>query len=264
MLQYPNIDPALIRIGTFELRWYGLMYVMGFLLSFFLIPRLFKYRDVGLKKEQWENLMFYIILGLMLGARLGYVLFYDLPFYVNNPGSILSFWQGGMSFHGGAIGLLIAGYCCCRAYRIRFFSMADVCAPIAAIGLGLGRLGNFINAELYGRVTSLPWGMVFPGSDGQPRHPSQLYEAFLEGFLLCAILYILLRTTKRSGLIFWSFIGLYGVFRFLIEFVREPDSQLGFVLGPFTMGQVLCMIMIIAGVLGIAVPALRRKLSENP
>ena len=160
-------------------------------------------------------------------------------------------WHGGMSFHGGVLGVITFGYIFKKKHKLDFFQLADPLMPLVAIGLGLGRLGNFINAELYGRVTTVPWGMIFPNTDGRPRHPSQLYESFLEGLMLFLLTWIILKKTKRNGVVFFSWIGLYGVFRFFVEFFREPDSQLGFVFLKFTQGQMLSSVMIIVGIIGV-------------
>jgi phosphatidylglycerol:prolipoprotein diacylglycerol transferase len=178
---------------------------------------------------------------------LGYVLFYNLGEYIKNPLEIFAVWHGGMSFHGGLIGTLLAGVYVTKRYKLDFWLYSDLIIVTAPIGLGLGRIGNFINGELYGRVTTLPWGMVFPAGGPLPRHPSQLYEAFFEGLLLFFILWYMKNRIDTKGRLTAAFLLLYGIFRFFIEFFREPDPQLGFILGPFTMGQILCIAMIIGG-----------------
>lgn len=203
-----------------------------------------------------DSLFTWLILGLILGARVGYVLFYDFGNYLKDPLEIFAVWHGGMSFHGGMIGTLLAGYLCCRKYRVDFLSMADLVIVTAPIGLGLGRLGNFINGELFGRVTDAPWGMIFPAGGPFPRHPSQLYEFALEGVLLFIILWALKDRKFASGSLCAFFLILYGLFRFLVEFFREPDVQLGFIAGPFTMGQILSAFTAAAG---IALFLLRRR-----
>jgi len=195
-----------------------------------------------------DALYTFLVVGLILGARLGYVLFYDLANYMTNPFEIIAVWHGGMSFHGGMIGSLLAGYLCCRKYRIDFWQAADLVIVTAPIGLGFGRLGNFINGELYGRVTDVPWAMVFPSGGPLPRHPSQLYEFSLEGVLLFLILWLLKDRKHATGTMTAYFLMLYGLFRIIVEFFRQPDAQLGFVAGPFTMGQVLSALTILGGI----------------
>ncbi len=266
MIAYPNIDPDIIRIGPVAVRWYGLMYALGFAASYFLVKYQIKNQSLKRKTKQQaeaipsqlflDSLYTCLILGLVLGARLGYVLFYDLPTYVRNPLEIFAVWHGGMSFHGGMIGCLVAGYLCCLKYRMDFWRTADLVIVTAPIGLGLGRIGNFINGELFGRVTDVPWGMVFPEGGPLPRHPSQLYEFMLEGVLLFLILWILKNRKPTPGVLSGLFLVFYGIFRFCVEFFREPDPQLGFIAGPFTMGQILSVLTTLAGVLFIAI---RRK-----
>jgi phosphatidylglycerol:prolipoprotein diacylglycerol transferase len=243
-----NIDPILIELGPIRVGWYGLMYVLGFLASYFLVRYQMRKKDFGLSKQEVENLYFYLILGLMVGARLGYVLFYDLKVYLANPLEILAIWHGGMSFHGGLIGVLIVGILFSWRNRKSFWKIADLIIVTAPIGLGLGRIGNFINGELYGRVTHVPWGMIFPKGGPLPRHPSQLYESALEGGVLFLILWLIKDKKLPTGGLLAIFLFLYGAFRFLVEFLREPDVQLGFVLGPFSMGQVLTSFMIVGGI----------------
>lgn len=252
MLQFPEINPTIIKLGMFEIRWYGLFYIIGFAIAFVFVKKSYIYKNIKLKKEEYETLLFNLMLGVIIGARLGYVLFYNIQYYLSHPLQIFAVWQGGMSFHGGAIGVLIFGYLFCKKYNYNFYELADPVAPFASIALFLGRIGNFVNGELWGRPTNVPWAMIFPSDSQQlPRHPSQLYEAFLEGALLFTITYILFRKTKKPGVTFWSWIGLYGVFRTLVEFVRQPDANLGHLIGFMTMGQILSSIMIISGLIGI-------------
>ena len=242
------IDPILIEYGPLRVSWYGLMYVFGFLIAYFLVLYQIRRKNFGLSKPEIENLFFYLIIGLAVGARLGYVVFYNLGMYFQDPLEIFAIWHGGMSFHGGLIGLVVVGILFARKNNKSFWKLADLLTVTAPIGLALGRIGNFINGELYGRVTQVPWGMVFPSGGPLPRHPSQLYESALEGFLLFAILWRLKDKKIPEGGILPLFLIFYGIFRFFIEFFREPDAQLGFVLGPFSMGQVLCFLMILGGV----------------
>lgn len=257
------IDPLLFEYGPLRVSWYGLMYVFGFLISYFLVLYQVRKKDFGLSKPEIENLFFYLIIGLAVGARLGYVVFYNLGMYLKDPLEIFAIWHGGMSFHGGLIGVLIVGILFSWKNRKPFWKLADLLTVTAPVGLALGRIGNFINGELYGRVTEVPWGMVFPLGGPLPRHPSQLYESALEGFLLFAILWGLKDKKLPEGGILPLFLIFYGIFRFFIEFFREPDTQLGFILGPFSMGQVLCFLMILGGIALYGFLNKREKYSHN-
>ena len=244
-----NIDPILVELGPIRVSWYGLMYVLGFLASYLLVRHQMKKKDFGISKPEVENLYFYLILGLMIGARLGYVLFYDLKVYMADPFEILAVWHGGMSFHGGLIGVLIVGILFAWRNGKSFWKIVDLIIVTAPIGLGLGRIGNFINGELFGRVTRVPWGLIFPKGGPLPRHPSQLYESALEGGVLFLILWFIKDKKLPTGGLLAIFLFLYGVFRFFVEFFREPDAHLGFIVGPFTMGQILTSFMVIGGIL---------------
>ena len=257
MLPYPNIDPIIFSLGPLQVRWYGLMYILGFIAAYLLVryqAKLFSWKQM---LKHLDNLNLAIIVGVILGGRLGYILFYNPSYYLQHPFEILATWQGGMSFHGGCIGVLVCGALYCRRHNIDFWKGADLYVVTVPIGLGLGRIGNFMNAELYGRVTGAPWAMVFPGGGPLPRHPSQLYEALLEGVLLFIILWSLkARPWQDKGNKLWPhgsmlvlFLILYGIFRFLVELVREPDPQLGRVLAGMTMGQLLSLIMVVSGIL---------------
>jgi len=249
MLPYPNINPEIIKIGPLSIRWYGLMYLIGFICSYLILKREIKRKGIRVEKDFLENLYFYLILGLLIGARLGYVIFYNLSYYIENPLHIFAIWQGGMSFHGGLIGVVISAWLFTRTKKFDFFTLTDMLVLTAPIGIGLGRIGNFINGELYGRVTDVPWAMIFPEGGPLPRHPSQLYEAVLEGVVIFAILWFFKDKFSRSGILSSLFLVLYGIFRFFVEFFREPDPQIGYILGIFTMGQILCLIMIFSGTL---------------
>jgi len=252
MLPFPDIGPTLIKIGPIQIRWYGLMYLFGFLASYFLIRRQRRARRIGLQGALLQDLILFLALGLIIGARIGYVLFYqyaNLGDYLRNPLEIVAIWHGGMSFHGGLIGTILAGALFCRWRRLPFWEVADTVIVTAPIGLFLGRLGNFINGELYGRSSSVPWAMVFPGGGPIPRHPSQLYEAALEGLLLFIILWSLKELGFRPGAMVCLFVGGYGLFRFFVEFFREPDPQIGLFWGLLSMGQILCLAMILAAVI---------------
>jgi phosphatidylglycerol:prolipoprotein diacylglycerol transferase len=247
MLNAPQIDPVLFHLGPLAVRWYGLMYLLGFVAAFFIISRLAPRRQLPLDKDAVSDLLFYIVLGVILGGRFGYVLFYNIAYFLDHPLQIFAVWQGGMSFHGGLAGVVVATLLYCRRHAIAILPLADILAIAASIGLGLGRLGNFINGELWGRVTTLPWGVVFPAAGPQPRHPSQLYEAMIEGPILFFLLYWLFARKVRNGAVFFCFLIFYGVGRFIIEFFREPDQQIGFLWGGATMGQILCLSMILLG-----------------
>ncbi|MGE5894526.1 MAG: prolipoprotein diacylglyceryl transferase [bacterium] len=248
MLQFPDIKPYLVKIGPFEIRWYGLMYLIGFVSSYYLVKGEVRKKNLAVSKEQLENLYFHIIVGLIVGARLGYVIFYNFSYYLYKPLDIFAVWHGGMSFHGGLIGVLVAGYIFSSRQKLHVLLLSDLITPTAPIGLFCGRIGNFINGELYGRPSNVPWAMVFPDGGDVPRHPSQIYEAFLEGIFLFAILWIMKDRMKRQGTITATFLLLYGVMRFIVEFFREPDPQLGFVFGSFSMGQLLSLTMFILGI----------------
>lgn len=251
MLTYPQFDPVIFRIGPLAVRWYGLMYLLGFGAAYFIIRHLARLRHLPLDKQQLSDLLFYGVLGVILGGRLGYTLFYNLPYYIEHPIKILAVWEGGMSFHGGLLGVVVAITVYCVKKGLPLLQVGDILVTAATIGLGLGRLGNFINGELWGRVTRVPWGMVFPGAGPFPRHPSQLYEAVLEGPVLFIILYLLHRRKASVGVPFFAFFLGYGIFRFVLEFFRQPDAQLGFLWGGATMGQLLCLPMILAGTAGL-------------
>ena len=246
-MTFPQIDPIIFQIGPLAIRWYGMMYLLGFAAAYFLINHLSRMRNLDLSKDGVSDLLFYGVLGVVLGGRLGYVLFYNPGQYLSRPLEIFAVWQGGMSFHGGLLGVVVATVIFCRRRKLPILLTGDILVTSATIGLGLGRVGNFINGELWGRVTDLPWAMVFPGGGRLPRHPSQLYEALLEGF----VLYLLHRRKVAEGVPFFCFFIGYGLFRFMIEFVRQPDAHLGFLWGGATMGQLLSLPMIFFGLAGL-------------
>lgn len=251
-MTFPNIDPVIFQVGPLQVRWYGLMYVLGFGATLVLVNyQIKKYRLKDIEVH-FENLNLVLIISLILGGRLGYVFFYNLPYYLSHPLEILATWQGGMSFHGGMLGLIIGAVIFCRRKGLDFWRVADIYTVTFPIGLGLGRIGNFINGELYGRVSDVPWAMIFPGGGPFPRHPSQLYEAFLEGLVLFIILWFLKEKQKPPsswppGSMMALCMILYGVFRVFVEFFREPDAHLGFIAAGMTMGQLLSSLMIVAG-----------------
>ena len=250
MMTFPQIDPVIFQIGPLAVRWYGLMYLLGFAAAYMLIRHLVRLRNLPLDMDGVSDLLFFGVIGVVLGGRLGYVLFYNPLQYLSRPLEIFAIWQGGMSFHGGLLGVVIAALIFCRRRKLPVLLTGDILVASAPLGLGLGRIGNFINGELWGRVTDHPWGMVFPGGGGLPRHPSQLYEAFFEGLVLFLILYLLHRRNVTAGIPFFSFFVGYGLFRFMIEFVRQPDAHLGFLWGGATMGQLLSLPMVLFGLLG--------------
>jgi phosphatidylglycerol:prolipoprotein diacylglycerol transferase len=247
-MTFPTIDPVFLRLGPLEFRWYGLMYILAFTAGYFLIRWAVSHRNLSLSKDDVADMVFAVALGIILGGRIGYILFYNFSFYLANPLKLLAVWEGGMSFHGGLGGAIIAGIIFCRRRKLDFMLMADAAFLAAPIGLMLGRIGNFINGELYGRITDVPWGIVFPSGGPLPRHPSQLYEAFLEGPLTLLILWLVWRSRRPAGTVFWSFVACYGLFRSLVEQFREPDQQIGFIAGMLSMGQVLSLPMFLAGI----------------
>lgn len=263
---YQNIDPVAFAVGPFSVRWYGIAYVLGFLFAGLLIWRLAKRWKLRLNSDALLTIICCAIVGIILGARLGYCLFYGNGHYLEYPLDILAFNQGGMSFHGGLIGALLAGAVAAKLTGIPYLTLVDLGMIVAPIGLFLGRCANFVNGELWGDFTDLPWGVVFGGVAGSmPRHPSQLYEALLEGVLLFCVLIALSRKIppRPRGTFVGTFLVLYGCFRFAIEFVRQPDAQLGYLWGGWlTMGQVLSTPLVVAGVC-ILVFAWKKKLPQQ-
>jgi len=261
MFIHPQFDPIAIHLGSFGIHWYGLMYLVGFLAFLGLGKWQIKYRTWhGWTMEMLDDALFFGALGVILGGRLGYVLFYQFGYFVQHPLEILAVWQGGMSFHGGFLGVLVAMFIFARKYQIKWLAIMDFVAPLVPIGLGAGRMGNFINAELWGRVTNAEYGMVFPLVDTQLRHPSQLYEFALEGIVLFLILWIYSAKPRATGAISALFLIGYGSFRFLVEFTREPDSYLGLLSAGLSMGQWLSLPMI---VLGVVMYVVTRKKQSN-
>ena len=255
MIPYPEIKPEIFRLGPLAVRWYGLMYVVGYFLGFQILKQRCRWGLIKIGYNAAESMITHLIVGMLIGARLIYAFVYNWDYYSSSPFAIFKVWEGGLSFHGAAIGMIIACTIFARKHKLPFYQVTDALAIGAAPGLFFGRLGNFMNAELYGRKTDVPWAMVFPTDPEKlPRHPSQLYQAVTEGLLLATILFLmqdrLLKSHRyRDGIVGASFLIGYGLFRFVTEFAREPDKQLGFVLGPFSMGQLLCFIMVVAGAL---------------
>ena len=249
MLVYPQFDPVAFRVGPLAVRWYGLMYLAGFILFIVLGRRRARQNMLtGWRATDVDDMLFFGVFGVILGGRLGYVLFYKPLYYLAHPLEIFEVWHGGMSFHGGFIGVLLALWFFARQRGRRWLDVTDFVAPLIPLGLGAGRLGNFINGELVGRPTDLPWGMVFPQIDQIPRHPSQLYEFALEGVALFVVLWLFGARRRPIGAVSGLFLLGYGVFRFIGEFAREPDSFLGFLALGLTMGQWLSLPMIAAGI----------------
>ncbi|MDT1062956.1 prolipoprotein diacylglyceryl transferase [Paracoccus sp. CPCC 101403] len=288
MIPFPDISPEIFTIHLFglslSLRWYALAYLVGLILGWRIIVGLMRrpalWGDAApMRPEQVEELLSWVVVGVVAGGRLGFVLFYEPAYYLSNPGQILQLWNGGMSFHGGFLGVVLVSWIYCRRHGIAPLRLSDAMAVAAPIGLGLGRLANFINAELWGRPTDLPWGVIFPGAAAQDcpgitglcaRHPSQLYEAALEGVLLALVLFLLVRRggLRRPGLALGTFVMGYGLSRFVVEFFRQadaqfitPDNPLGHVLGGavwgLSMGQLLSLPMVLIG-LAFVIHARRR------
>jgi len=250
VLQHPNFDPIAFSIGPLAVRWYGLMYLAGFAAGWWLgLRRIAAAGDrAPVTRTQFDDLLFSTILGVILGGRLGYVLFYKPAYYLSHPLEIFAIWQGGMSFHGGFLGVLAAMLFVAHRHKLRWLDVMDFVAPLVPIGIAAGRLGNFINGELWGRASDLPWAMVFRGAGGAPRHPSQLYEMALEGIALFALLWWFSARPRARGEVSALFLIGYGVFRFAAEFAREPDDFLGLLAFGLSMGQWLSVPMIAAGI----------------
>ena len=248
----PSIDPILISLGFLDIRWYSLSYIFTFIFGSILIKKLNKESLNNLSDIQIDKFFVWAVLGVIIGGRVGYVLFYQLQLFFLDPLYIFQIWKGGMSFHGGLIGMIFAIYIFAKQNNLSFFYLSDLVSIVAPIGLFLGRISNFINTELYGRITDFPFAIIYPLIDNNPRHPSQLYEAFFEGAVLFIILYLIfIKNSKKytAGIISAYFLILYSIFRFLIEFLREPDLHLGLFLNYFSMGQILCIPILFAGIL---------------
>jgi phosphatidylglycerol---prolipoprotein diacylglyceryl transferase len=256
ILPFPEFDPVLVHIGPFAIRWYALSYIAGILLGWVYAKAILRSQrawggPAPISPEQFDDFVLWVTLGIILGGRIGYVLFYNFPHFLAHPLEIVELWKGGMSFHGGFLGCVLAVVLFARRRKIPILSLGDITCLVAPIGLFFGRLANFINGELWGRMSDVPWAMVFPGGGPVPRHPSQLYEAALEGLALFVVLALFVRfgALKRPGLILGAFALFYGLARSLSEFFREPDAQLGFLWGGLTMGMLLSLPMILGGVL---------------
>jgi len=270
-IAFPVFNPIALQIGPIAIRWYALAYICGIVLGWLYARALVKKERLWggpapITLLQLDDFILWVTIGIIVGGRTGYVLFYNPAFFMQHPAEIFQLWNGGMSFHGGFLGCVAAVMLFCRANGISILSLGDITTAVGPIGLFLGRLANFINSELWGRAadSSVPWAMVFPNGGPEPRHPSQLYEAGLEGIVLLAILAIMIRmgALKRPGLILGSFIAIYAFARIASEFFREPDAQLGFLWGGMTMGMLLSVPMIIVGIV-LIVQAWRRETPEH-
>lgn len=244
---FSQIDPVAFSLGPLSVRWYGLMYLFGFAFAMWLAGRRADAPNSGWTRNEVSDLLFFGFLGVILGGRIGYVLFYNFDLFLADPTYLFKIWTGGMSFHGGLIGVITAMIWFAHKTQRHFFTVADFVAPLIPFGLGVGRIGNFMNGELWGRVTDVPWAIIFPEAGPEPRHPSQLYQFALEGVVLFIILNLFWRKHPPRGAISGMFLLFYGLFRFLVEFVRQPDSQLGLYFNEISMGQILSTPMIVAG-----------------
>jgi len=248
MLHYPNINPVALKIGPLAVHWYGLMYIVGFAVAWMLGNYRAKHSNGLWTKAQVEDIIFYSALGVILGGRLGYMLFYDLANFLANPLTLFKVWEGGMSFHGGLLGVILSLWLYCRKNHKTFFAVTDFIAPLVPVGLAAGRLGNFINAELWGRVSDVPWAMIFPNGGPLPRHPSQLYEFLAEGVVLFVVLWLFSAKNPPYKAVSALFLLGYALARFCCELFRQPDIQLGFIAFDWlTMGQLLCLPMFVMG-----------------
>jgi phosphatidylglycerol:prolipoprotein diacylglycerol transferase len=248
-LAFPQIDPVAFSIGPLAVRWYGLAYLAGFLFAWYMLRVLDERWKMGLGPDGRAATVLAAVIGVVVGGRLGYVLFYGAGQYWRAPLTVFAIWDGGMSFHGGLVGILLGGWWVARLCKVPFLRLADAGAVAAPFGIMLGRIANFINDELWGRVTTVPWGVVFPGAGPLPRHPSQLYEAALEGLVLLIVMLLLARRRRSDGFMLGWVLTLYGTFRIFVEFFRQPDVQIGFLRGGVTMGQLLSVPVLAGGVL---------------
>ena len=254
MITYPNINPVAFHVGSWPIYWYGLMYLVGFFGGWFLLSLRLRHRPATFTQDQLSDIVFYTAIGAIVGGRLGYVIFYDWDVLLSNPLFIFQTWKGGMSFHGGLLGVLVAMGLMARKFKKSFLQITDLIAPAVPVGLGAGRIGNFINSELWGQVTTAPWGMIFPNGGPEPRHPSQLYEFALEGVLLFIILWIFSSKPRPLGAVSGLFALGYGIFRCAVEFFRVPDVQIGYVaFGWLTEGQLLSIPLVLVGIILLVV-----------
>ncbi|MBI2655343.1 prolipoprotein diacylglyceryl transferase [Candidatus Woesearchaeota archaeon] len=249
---FHNLNPALFEFGPFEVRYYGLFYALGFIIAYLMLPSLAKIKNIKLSKDDAADFILYLLIGVVLGARLAYIIFYNPLFYLNSPAEIIKLWHGGLSFHGGFLGAIFAAYLFCRKKKIEFYDIADITVVPVALALALGRIGNFINGELYGRITDFSWCIDYSKNQfiqDVPegcRHPSQIYES-LKNFFIFAALWFIKGKKLPKGFMFWSFVAMYGLLRTIAEFFRQPDEQIGFILNYFTMGQLLSFPLFLFG-----------------
>ena len=251
---FHNLNPALFELGPFEVRYYGLFYALGFVIAYLMLPHLAKIKNIKLSKDDAADFILYLLAGVVLGARLAYILVYSPSFYLNNPSEIIKLWHGGLSFHGGFFGAIIAAYYFSRKKKIEFYDLADITVVPVALALALGRIGNFINGELYGRITDVSWCIDYSknqyAQDLPPgcRHPSQIYES-LKNFFIFAALWFIKDKKLPKGFMFWSFVAMYGLLRTIVEFFRQPDEQIRFIFNYFTMGQLLSFPLFLIGLI---------------
>ena len=265
MFVHPQFDPVAIQLGPVAVRWYGLMYLIGFVAGVLLGRLRIRQRpDLGWSYKDLDDLLFYCVVGVVLGGRLGYVFFYKFSEYWHDPLKIFYVWEGGMSFHGGFLGVILAMLLFARQRKRSWFEVTDFLAPLCPLGLGAGRIGNFINGELWGRAADVPWAMIFPQVDSLPRHPSQLYEAFLEGLVLFLVLWLFSRKPRPLGAVSGLFLVGYGMLRFFVEYSREPDYFLGYLQLGLTMGQWLSVPMVIGGLAMLAWAYWPRRARSTP
>ncbi|MEG3618704.1 prolipoprotein diacylglyceryl transferase [Magnetovibrio sp. PR-2] len=264
-MPFPDIDPIIFQIGPIAIRWYSMAYIAGLLIGLMYLKQLMRKFDFSISVEKIDDFLIWAIVGVILGGRLGYVIFYQLDFYLDNPIAIVQTWKGGMSFHGGLLGVAIATVVFAKRHGLPILLISDLVAVAAPIGLFFGRLANFINGELYGRTTDVSWGVVFPHGGPLPRHPSQLYEAALEGIVLFLILNVMLRfpeIRRRKGILAGVFLIGYGLARSIVELFRQPDEHIGFLIGGTTLGQWLSMPLILVGIILISL-ALRETRTQQ-
>ena len=252
ILLHPSIDPVIFSLGPIDIRWYSLSYILAFLIGSYLIKYLNNPKVTNINIKHIDNFFIWAVIGVIIGGRTGYVIFYQFKYFITNPIYIFYIWEGGMSFHGGLIGMILSMITFSKIYEIEFFALSDLISVAAPIGLFFGRIANFINVELIGKLTNFPLAIIYPTIDNLPRHPSQLYEAFLEGILLFIIVFLIYtkkKNIKKHGYVSCIFLIIYGIFRFIIEFLREPDQHLGLFFNLLSMGQILCIPLIFFGLL---------------
>ena len=257
-----NLDPVLVDFGLIAIRWYSLAYIFGIIIGWWLgkkiIVHILQQINLNFNIKEFDDLITYLIISIIIGGRLGYIIFYNLDFYIENPLDILKVWEGGMSFHGALLGIIVGTYLFSKKKSVPTFFLLDIIACVSPIGIFLGRIANFINGELIGKVTEVSWGVIFPAIDSFPRHPSQLYEALFEGVMLFLILNIIIfRNRYKMGTCSYLFLIYYGIFRIISEFFRQPDPQIGYLFNLFSMGTLLSFLMIIAGL--VIFNVLRKK-----